>query len=208
MFQSFLCTCEPKQGYTAPLHFFYMYCIDKGISDLTRLEQDQIDDYFNKAKEIPLVKNRYHQIVDKAQRILFLQAKDINCEANVWYLDRFQFDETRYDPTRPVRRISFLDIADRKNREYLKIYIKYQLGVTGISVQNIWARTYITKAFLRFLDQEKLAVDQLTAAEIDLYMRKLREENVDVATFNDKVAEIHDFFRCLTVGGDDRKVPV
>ncbi|MEY8484347.1 hypothetical protein AALD74_21280 [Lachnospiraceae bacterium 48-21] len=179
MFQSFLCTCEPKQGYTAPLHFFYMYCIDKGISDLTRLEQDQIDDYFNKAKEIPLVKNRYHQIVDKAQRILFLQAKDINCEANVWYLDRFQFDETRYDPTRPVRRISFLDIADRKNREYLKIYIKYQLGVTGSAVQNIWARTYITKAFLRFLAQEKLAVDQLTAAEIDLYMRKLQEENVE-----------------------------
>ena len=80
-------------------------------------------------------------------------------------MDCFQFDETRYDPTRPVRRISFLDIADRKNREYLKIYIKYQLGVTGISVQNIWARTYITKAFLRFLDQEKLAVDRLTAAE-------------------------------------------
>ena len=114
MFQSFLCTCEPKQGYTAPLHFFYVYCIDTGISDLTRLEQDQIDDYFNKAKEIPLVKNRYHQIVDKAQRILFLQAKDINCEAN-----------------------------------------------------------------LRFLAQEKLAVDQLTAAEIDLYMRKLQEENVE-----------------------------
>ena len=114
MFQSFLCTCEPKQGYTAPLHFFYMYCIDKGISDLTRLEQDLIDDYFNKAKEIPLVKNRYHQIVDKAQRILFLQAKDINCEAN-----------------------------------------------------------------LRFLAQEKLAVDQLTAAEIDLYMSKLQEENVE-----------------------------
>ena len=167
---------ELRRGYLAPLHFIYMYCIDKGISDLTRLEQDQIDDYFNKAKEIPLVKNRYHQIVDKAQRILFLQAKDINWEANVWYLDRFQFDETRYDPTRPVRRISFLDIADRKNREYLKIYIKYQL-------------------------------DQLTAAEIDLYMRKLREENVEISTFNDKVAEIHNFFRFLTVRGYYSKVP-
>lgn len=146
------------------------------ISDLIQLEQNQINDYFNKAKEIPLVKNRYHQIVDKAQRILFLQAKDINWETNVWYMEHFQFDVTRYDPTRPVRRISFLDIADRKNREYLKIYIKYQLGVTGISVQNIWAQTYISKAFLRFLDQEKLAVIQLTAAEIDLYMRKLQEE--------------------------------
>lgn len=122
-----------------------------------------------------------------------MQAKDINWDANVWYLERFQFDITRYDPTRPVKRISFLDILDKHNREYLKMYVKYQLGVTGAAVQNIWARTYITKAFLRFLDKEKLAVDKLTAAEIDLYMRELQKECVEIATFNDKVAEIHCF---------------
>ena len=57
------------------ISYLSMHCIDKGISDLTRLEQEQIDDYFNKAKEIPLVKNRYHQIVDEAQRILFYRLK-------------------------------------------------------------------------------------------------------------------------------------
>ena len=145
--------------------------------------------------------------MDKVQRILFIEAKDINWEANVWYLERFQFDATRYDPTRPVKRISFLDIADKGNREYLKKYVKYQLGVTGASVQNIWARTYITKAFLRFLDQEKLAVDKLTVAEIDLYMRKLQEENVEMITFNDKVTEIHCFLRFLTARGYYSKVP-
>lgn len=196
-----------RRGYLAPLHFFYVYCIDRGISDLTQLEQNQIDEYFSKAKEVPLVNNRYPQIVDKVQRILFLQAKDINWDANVWYLERFQFDITRYDPTRPVKRISFLDILDKHNREYLKMYVKYQLGVTGASVQNIWARTYITKAFLRFLDQKKLAVDKLTAAEIDLYMRELQKECVEIATFNDKVAEIHCFFRFLTARGYYSKVP-
>ena len=145
--------------------------------------------------------------MDKVQRILFIEAKDINWEANVWYLERFQFDATRYDPTRPVKRISFLDIADKGNREYLKKYVKYQLGVTGASVQNIGARTYITKAFLRFLDQEKLAVDKLTVAEIDLYMRKLQEENVEMITFNDKVTEIHCFLRFLTARGYYSKVP-
>lgn len=196
-----------RRGYLAPLHFFYVYCIDRGISDLTQLEQNQIDEYFSKAKEVPLVNNRYPQIVDKVQRILFLQAKDINWDANVWYLERFQFDITRYDPTRPVKRISFLDILDKHNREYLKMYVKYQLGVTGAAVQNIWARTYITKAFLRFLDKEKLAVDKLTAAEIDLYMRELQKECVEIATFNDKVAEIHCFFRFLTARGYYSKVP-
>jgi integrase len=145
--------------------------------------------------------------VDKVQRIHFIEAKDINWEANVWYLERFQFDVTRYNPTRPVKRISFLDIVDKENREYLKKYVKYQLGVTGASVQNIWARTYITKAFLRFLDQEKLAVDKLTAAEIDLYMRKLQEEDVEMITFNDKVTEIHCFLRFLTARGYYSKVP-
>lgn len=109
---------ELRRGYLAPLHFLYMYCIDREVSDLTRLEQDQIDDYAGKAKEVPLINNRYHQIVDKVQRILSVQSKDINWEANVWYLERFQFDATRYDPTRPVKRISFLDISDKDNREY------------------------------------------------------------------------------------------
>lgn len=72
-----------RRGYLAPLHFFYVYCIDRGISDLTQLEQNQIDEYFSKAKEVPLVNNRYPQIVDKVQRILFLQAKDINWDARI-----------------------------------------------------------------------------------------------------------------------------
>ena len=154
-----------------------------------------------KAKEVPLINNRYHQIVDKVQRILFVQSKDINWEANVWYLEGFQFGVTRYDPTRPVKRILFLDISDKDNREYLKMYVKYQLGVTGLSVQNIWGRVYITKAFLRFLDREELKAEKLTAAEIDRYMRLLQEEDVEIITFNDKVAEIHCFFRFLTARG-------
>ena len=94
-----------------------------------------------------------------------------------------------------------------KDTRLTSMYVKYQLSVTGASVQNIWARTYITKAFLRFLDQKKLAVDKLTAAEIDLYMRELQKECVEIATFNDKVAEIHCFFRFLTARGHYSKVP-
>lgn len=106
-----------------------------------------------------------------------------------------------------ILRISFLDILDKDNREYLKMYIKYQLGVTSCSVQNIWGRVYITKAFLRFLDKEKLKVEKLTATEIDRYMRLLQEEDVEIITFNDKVAEIHCFFRFLTSRGYYSKVP-
>ncbi len=71
-----------QRGYLAPFHFFYVYCIDRGISDLTQLEQNQIDES-SKAKEVPLVNNRYPQIVDKVQRILFLQAK-LGCKCMVF----------------------------------------------------------------------------------------------------------------------------
>ena len=114
-----------RRGYLAPLHFFYVYCIDRGISDLTQLEQNQIDEYFSKAKEVPLVNNRYPQIVDKVQRILFLQAKDINWDANVWYLERFQFDITRYDPTRPVKRMGKNLQEDAAPIKYLRLLLRY-----------------------------------------------------------------------------------
>lgn len=55
--------------------------------------------------------------------------------------------------------------------------------------------------------KKKLAVDKLTAAEIDLYMRELQKECVEIATFNDKVAEIHCLFRFLTARGHYSKVP-
>ena len=111
---------ELRRGYLAPLHFFYMHCIDREISDLTRLEQDQIDDYANKAKKVSYVNDRYYQIVDKIQKILFLQSKDIDWEANVWYLERFQFGENRYASTRSVKCIHklFCVFFDQGNSDW------------------------------------------------------------------------------------------
>ena len=54
---------------------FWFYLMILIIRD-TLLQQDQINDYVN--KEVPVVNNGYYQIVDKVQRILFLQSKDIN----------------------------------------------------------------------------------------------------------------------------------
>lgn len=60
---------------------------------------------------------------------------------------------------------------------------------------------------MRYLDEAKLEVDKLDAADIDPYMRLLQRENSETATFNDKVAEIHCFLRFLTVRGYYEKVP-
>ena len=84
---------------------------------------------------------------------------------------------------------------------------KGQLTVLKSGDYYIWGRVYITKAFLRFLDKEELKVEKLTEAEIDRYMRLLQEEDVEIITFNDKVAEIHCFFRFLTARGYYGKVP-
>ena len=70
------------------------------------------------------------------------------------------------------------DYVNRTNRGYLKLYVKYQLGVTSASVQNIWVKVYLINAFLRYLDGEKLTADSVSAVDIDLYMRGLHEKTI------------------------------
>lgn len=87
------------------------------------------------------------QIPDRVFKVLFLMAPEINWKANVWYLERFSADETRYNPARIVNRISFLEIRQGRNRDIAKEYLKYQLGVSSCSIQNIFRDLILLKRF-------------------------------------------------------------
>lgn len=59
-----------------------------------------------------------------------MQAKEINWNAHVWYMERFRIQPERLDTAYPIKTISFAEVTHRKNRELLKKYIRYGLGVT------------------------------------------------------------------------------
>lgn len=71
----------------------------------------QILSVFNKESEI---QKQASKIVEFARRPLFLTDSEINWQACIWYMDRFQFDKSRINASSPVKSLSFINIYEKK----------------------------------------------------------------------------------------------
>ena len=200
-------TLKELDVYIRPLKELYLFCVREKIPALDLLELEQKEKFLMQLHVNKKLMVQCRQIPERVFKVLFLMAPEINWKANVWYLERFSADETRYNPARIVNRISFLEIRQGRNRDIAKEYLKYQLGVSSCSIQNIFQGSYIIKAFLIYLDGKGKYVDALSGTDIDAYFRLLGEEKNKVETFNDKVERIYAFFRFLTARGYYKKIP-
>lgn len=196
---------ELRKGYLMPLQFFYRYCVEHKIEDISRMEKEEVEQFQQAAREQE-GGQRIHQIVEKAEKILFLISKEIDWQANTWYFERFSFDITRYDPARPVTRISFFDIKDKENRKVLKEYMKYLIGITSLTITTIVALFYYIKIFLVYLDNRGISVLKVCALDIDTFL-KLIDDGQKTGTYNAKVKAIYAFFRFLVARGYCKKIP-
>ncbi len=79
---------------------------------------DQIRKYREQAMEAGVPQEA--GILDQCRKALFLQAKDIHWDADVWYLERFSLQPERIDPSSPVVSLSFVDVTRNRNRQLLK----------------------------------------------------------------------------------------
>lgn len=198
---------ELRKGYLVPLQFFYRFCVEHNIEDIFLMEQDEVKAYQNKAREEEGGRYRIHQIVEKVMRILFLTSEEINWQANTWYMERFNFDITRYDPSRPVICISFLDIRIKENREIFKEYTKYLLGITSLVITTIVGVFYAVKEFFVYLDKKESYVLKLNALDMDSFFKHIDSTEQKPGTFNAKVAAVSGLFRFLVARGKYRKTP-
>lgn len=198
---------ELRKGYLMPLQFFYRYCVEHDIEDIFLMEQDEIDEYQQVARANEKGRHRIHQIAEKVEKILFLTSKDINWQANIWYIERFHFDSTRYDPAHPVDCISFLDIRNKENRKIFKEYSKYMFGTTSLVVSTIVGQFYVIKGFMTYLDKREASVLNLCTLDIDPYLKQIDEEGQKATTYNAKVTALYSFFRFLMARGHYRKIP-
>ena len=57
--------------------------------------------------------NNSMQIVDNARKCLFLEAKETNWDANVWYMEHFQLQRERMNPSNLSIRLSFLEVKHK-----------------------------------------------------------------------------------------------
>lgn len=105
------------------LRVFYSYCIEQRITDIEMLELDQIKK-FKETLTSGYGENNMAGIAELARKTLFMQADEINWKAHVWYLERFHFQPERINPSNPVKRLSFLEVTHKRNRELLKQYMQ------------------------------------------------------------------------------------
>lgn len=179
------------------LRRFYDFCVQEGIEDLEKLELDQADAC------IAGLKNRYqkimmHQLINLCRKILFLQGEEIHWDAHVWYLERIHIRPERINEANPVRSLSFLEVSHKKNRELLKQYLRYGIGITDISISVLQVELFHVRNFLAVLEQpEDEDVRIVSGEQVEGYFRKLQEKKTLAEVYNRKVMSILHFFRFL-----------
>lgn len=177
-----------------PLQWLYEFCVEERIADLERLELYQIEMLKESvAQKVVNYKNAM-QIVDNCRKILFLNSQEIHWNANVWYIERFQLSPERINPSNPVMRISFYEVSNKNSRALLQEYVRYQIGITGLTIGNIRTQLYDLKKFLEYFTEESSIFD-LSDVELESYFIELQEEDIKAETYNKQIINIWKFYQ-------------
>lgn len=188
------------------LWIFYQYCIGQKIEDIESLELCHIQKFRDALGTDK--KKKYFRIVDMARKALFLQAEEIHWGANVWYFDRFCFQPERVDPSNRARCLSFLEVTNKRNRELLKQYARYGLGITNLAINHLRSELYYIRNSLTELEQKDVGdVCLVTEKQMDVYFQKLQEKEIQAESYNKIVKCIQRFFNYLQVHQHIEKSP-
>lgn len=197
---------DRRVRFLLPMQWMYQYCIKERIEDIETMELEEIAQLEEIVKQKVVNYKNSMQIVDNSRKILFMSGKQIHWHANVWYMERFHFAPERVNPSNPVNRLSFYEVKNKKNRELLQEYAKYQLGITDLTIGNIRNQLNYVKKFLKYLKDATCVLDT-TEKDIAKYFKEVQEENIQAETLNRQVSDITKFFEYLKVKGYIQEIP-
>lgn len=189
---------ESRRVHLSGLREVYDFCAAEGVEDIEQLELPQIQKFM--ALESPLPPEKRTGVLTFCRKALFLQAGEIHWDAHVWFLERFNIQPERLDAACPVSTISFVEVEHRKNRELLKQYTRYGLGLTNLSVSVIRTEHTFIRNFLRDIPQDDdTDIRSVTPAQMEEYFSRQRERTIQAETYNKIVMSICHFFHYLRV---------
>ncbi len=190
---------DRRKRFIAPLKLFYRYCVDHAIEDIEQLTGAEKEEFRNNiAGLVGTRTNLYMQIVYNTRKYLFLKAEVTNWQANVWFLERFSLQTDRINPANEIITLSFEDIRIGSNREWLKKYMKYLIGISvRLSLQTIRCRYYFLLKFLKYSDAKGIELLSVSTADMTDYIRSLDKEAIQGETYNDHLCALTTFFYYL-----------
>ncbi len=192
--------------YLRRLKELYVFCMNREIGSIDEIELVQAGE-FEETMQASGEKSVASGIIDLCRKTLFMQASEICWDANVWYMERLHLQPERINPASPVKRLSFLEVTHKGNRELLKRYMRYGIGVTNLSISKLRIEQIWVKDFLAGLDRGEQDVCTATAAQMEEYFLKLADKGLQPKSYNAQVMSIQHFFNFLIARGYIERAP-
>ncbi|NBH15472.1 hypothetical protein D3Z36_15120 [Lachnospiraceae bacterium] len=139
------------------------------------------------------------QFISFCRKTLFLEAEEINWEANVWYVERLNIVPERYSLSSTIESFSFLDVFLEDNRKMLQEYMRYLFTVTNLNLSTIRIKQTYTKEFLKYLEEQGKTITTIDDNSVKDYFEKLSIQRISPQSYNNKIREIVTFLQYLQV---------
>ena len=191
------------------LQRLYQFCVEEQVSDIEtmtmeeeqRFEQELSEHFCRKKKSMGVA------VIRMSRKILFLQAPEINWNANVWFLERFHFSKERMNPSKPIELVSFKEVTNLENQKILQKYMRYLFGITDLSISTIRIKLLELRTFLAHFNGEEKPIYEVEAEKIQRYLESVQRQDTREKTANGRIFMILQFYNFLTVKGYLKKIP-
>lgn len=186
---------DRRERFLIPLKRLYIFCNENVVEDIELLTAEQIEAFrLSMEGKVGTKTDTYMQIIYNITKYLFITAKNTNWDANIWYLERFSFNNGRVNPAREIERITFNQISD-DNRALLKDYMKYQIGIAQrTSLQTIRCQYYDIVIFLKYCDAEKWSLTKVDAERMEKYISSVDAEDIQAESYNHRIISVARLF--------------
>ncbi len=191
---------EKRNRYLLPLKYLFCYAENSGLQDIFKMDMAQEEEFTSLLRmQIAELNINSKSFIAFCRKTLFLEAKEINWEAYVWYVAKLNIAHERYSLSSTIESFSFLDIRLEDNRKVLQEYMKYLFTVTNLNLGTIRIKQTYIKEFFKHLEEQKKAITAIDVSLVKEYFDKLSMQRIGPQSYNNKVRAITIFLQYLQV---------
>lgn len=195
-----------KIDYITPIQILIKFLENLDVESITNTNNNFIDDY----KRFLIENNISAESVrgDTPNTLILRKFKEyiiaeydtrIGFDRDIWKLKDFNISFERINKSSFRDKFDFTDIENFKNRELTKLYFKYLIGNTDLSIATITSRMYRIKSFLAHIGNTDL--NSINRKNVEMYYEEMNKKNLKDRTFNQCVIDNLNFLQYLELKG-------
>ena len=125
-------------------------------------------------------------------------------DRDIWYFKDYNIDETRMNKANAQNSLNFKRIVNTEHRNYIKIWFKYMLGCSELSISTIMNIMSPMVKFSNYFSNK--SIFEITEADVTSYIATLTISNNYINSF---VNSLSDFYKYMAIKGlTDKPSPV